>query len=44
MWDFSDIRADVTEQVRHAGECHNKGVDDKIVDYRYQKKDDIVVR
>ena len=21
MWDFSDIRADVTEQVRHAGEC-----------------------
>lgn len=20
MWDFSDIRADVTEQVRHAGE------------------------
>lgn len=26
MWDFSDIRADVTEQVRHAGECHNKGL------------------
>lgn len=21
MWDFSDIRADVTEQVRHVGEC-----------------------
>lgn len=27
MWDFSDIRADVTEQVRHAGECQKKGLD-----------------
>lgn len=26
MWDFSDIRADVTEQVRHAGECQKKGL------------------
>lgn len=32
MWDFSDIRADVTEQVRHAGECHNKGPGGKMVD------------
>lgn len=27
MWDFSDIRADVTEQVRHAGECQTRGLD-----------------
>lgn len=32
MWDFSDIRADVTEQVRHAGECHNKGLGPRLAD------------
>lgn len=36
MWDFSDIRADVTEQVRHAGECHNKGLDGKTLDCQCQ--------
>lgn len=25
MWDFSDIRADVSEQARHAGECPSPG-------------------
>lgn len=30
MWDFSDIRADVTEQVRHAGECCHQGPFPKI--------------
>lgn len=36
MWDFSDIRADVTEQVRHAGECHDKGLGGKMVDCQNQ--------
>lgn len=36
MWDFSDIRADVTEQVRHAGESHNKGLGGKTVDCQNQ--------
>lgn len=33
MWDFSDIRADVTEQVRHVGECLSQR--DYIIYYIY---------
>lgn len=44
MWDFSDIRADVTEQVRHAGECRNKGLGPALADWRCSKNGGILLR
>lgn len=33
MWDFSDIRADVTEQVRHVGKCPSQFIIIKFGNY-----------